>query len=170
MSVFLFLDYEYKKTSLRTPEEALKHIHHPRVKIGEIIDTEKIENKHIAFVFFYTKIKYPKDYLGVATFRKYKNSWKFVRMDGVGNIISSNSNTLDTGIPLTDLGLNNRYYWIGFITKNITNVKIGTHNAKIIPLNHKDLNIFVYFRQTSTHNNIIRFLNINGNEVSKGIF
>ncbi len=163
LGVFVLILTHEKQNAFKTPEMALNQVQNPSIKVGKMIDVQTIKNYNLAFIFFYSTEQNPNDSIGVATIHKAWYGWKFVKMNRAGVLSDQNLNALKTGIPLTDVGLKNSYYWVGLTNQDVANVKVGDRNATMIPLkNSQDLSIFAFLSRPTTNEKVITFINQQG--------
>ncbi|MGP4107903.1 hypothetical protein [Virgibacillus sp. L01] len=154
IGVYVSLDVNKKNNSFATPKEALNNMEEPNFEILEVIDTKFSEDKNVSYVFFYSEVDKPKNYLTAAIITKNKYGWKFAEMVGVGDIAVGNAGN-STG---------HDGYRIGFAASEVAKVQLGIHNADIIPLEDKKMKAWLLHGLSSDEfeKNELQFLNEEG--------
>jgi hypothetical protein len=143
VGLMIYLDWNERNSSFTTPEKALVNLKNSSFEVLKIIDKKVLETNNHAYVFFYSQINEPKDYYGVSEFEKGKYGWQFVDMFGGGHIVKDNTNG---GLSVGDVE-SGEYY--GLATSNVSTVKLGHLEAELIPLDEKDMKIWIFFNPTS---------------------
>ncbi|MCP8616331.1 hypothetical protein [Salirhabdus salicampi] len=157
VSSFVYLENNKKTNSYSTPEQALSNVKNPKFDVLEIIDTKFYDN--VAYVFFYSEVDIPKNYLATGKIKKNKYGWQFDEIIGVGNIDNDN-----TGL-LSGKG----EYIIGLASKEVDKVMFGTHEVDIIPLDNQGIKAWLFHGLESNNLNQadfdIKYLDKEGNEL-----
>jgi hypothetical protein len=156
---FYLLVTSEKKNSFSTVTEAFNNINNPQLQIIEVIDTLYFEEKRIAYVIFYSSIDKPKDYLAVAKFTRNKNGWQFERINGVSYISKGNVGNSS----------GNEDFTIGLTTLEVAKVRLGNHEAKMILLEEKDMQAWLFHGVSNEafKNNELTFINKEGDVLNK---
>ncbi|MFC4559768.1 hypothetical protein ACFO3D_16405 [Virgibacillus kekensis] len=154
IGVFVFLDFNKKYNSYVTPEEAIYNLEEPKFEVLKVIDTKIFEDENVSYVFFYSKVDKPKNYLAVAILNENKYGWKYTEMVGVGDIAEGNSGS--------SIGRNG--YRIGFAPSEVAKVQLGAHVANIIRLEKKEIKAWLFHGLGSEEfeKNELKFLNEEG--------
>jgi hypothetical protein len=135
----------------------LENVKNSSLEVLEIIDKKVLKSNNYAYVFFYSQMNEPKDYYVVSEFEKGKYGWRFVRMFGGGNIVEDNANG---SLSVGDVE-SGKYF--GLATSNVSTVKLGNLEAELIPLDEKDMKIWIFFHLTSeVMENRLEFLDKDG--------
>jgi hypothetical protein len=132
VSAFVYLEISKKNNSYSSPEVALSNVNNPKLDVLEIIDTKFYEN--VSYVFFYSEVDIPKNYLAAARINKNKYGWRFDEIIGVGNIDKGNAGMLSSKDE----------YIVGFASEEVDKVKFGIHEAEIITLDKKDIKAWLF--------------------------
>jgi hypothetical protein len=126
------LENSKKNSSYSTPEEALRNVKNPKLEVLEIIDTKLYED--VSYVFFYSEVGKPKNYLAAGRINKNKYGWRFDEIIGVGNIDKGNAGMLSSKDE----------YIVGFASKEVEKVEFGNNYADIIELENKDIKAWLF--------------------------
>lgn len=132
VSTFIYLEISKKNNSYSTPEEALKNDEQEELNLLEIVDT-KIYGE-VGYVFYYSQLDAPKDYLAVGIIHKNKYGWRVDEIMGVGSIKKNNEG----------IASGKDQYIVGFAKKEIAKVKVGTHEAEMVEIENEYMNAFLF--------------------------
>ncbi len=145
-----------------TPHQAAEQIVDGQwpIPMQEVIHAYVNEEGSSAFVFFYSQINEPKDYLGIAQARKTDEGWEISDVAGAGHL-----NTGDTGMETKPF--DNPSLLTGIAPKEAAAVRSKNSEAQIIELPDKPVNIW-YIPQSShrTTADSYRFFDENGNQIN----
>ncbi|MFD2044171.1 hypothetical protein ACFSTA_09775 [Ornithinibacillus salinisoli] len=152
--IIIYVDFNNRISSFSTPTEALRNLEDPTLEIQEILETIYVDD-HYAYLYFYSEITEPKDYICVSTFRKGTYGWKYVDMFGGGKITKDNTNgSLKSG---------DGDYLLGFATAEVASVQLEEQKADLLPLVGTDFQLWVFHRlDPALIDREIQFFDTNG--------
>jgi hypothetical protein len=157
IGLMVYFEFEERNSSYSTPEEALKNKEYLSYEIIDIIETRILKENNYAYVFYYSQRNEPYDYFVISEFEEGKYGWKFVSLLGGGLINQSNANG-STRIGGVEDG---EYY--GLATSEVSTVKLGLREAELIPLNVKDMKIWIFYNPSpEVIKNELEFYDNNG--------
>lgn len=160
VGIFIYFDFNERKNSFNTPEEALKNIKKPKYEVIELIDTKMNRAEDYAYVFYYSQIEEPKDFFAISEFEKNKYGWKFNEVYQ-GILLSSLKN--GSGYVINENKNDDKHYLYGIASSDVTNVELGMQVAELIPLKDKDLKMWIIFNPSSKDlDSDLQFLNSSG--------
>lgn len=146
-SVFIFLEFT---SSYSTAEEALINIK----EVEEVVETIMFDETNTSYIIFYPA---DDDIILVARFDKNKFGWKYADMIGLGPV-----NAFING---DYVGSEN--FYMGGILSNVSKVKLGTKEAKMIPLEGTSNQVWIHHNTTPKYfkNNDLIFFDMEGNKL-----
>ncbi|MEN2768963.1 hypothetical protein [Ornithinibacillus xuwenensis] len=144
-------DIANRSSSFSTPLEALENVEDPILTVQEPIKTIQVDD--YAYIFFYSQVHSPKDYIGVSKIKKGKYGWKQVDMLGAG--------FLSDNIINGDLASQNNFS-VGLATLEVSSVIVNQQKATIIPLNEDAAKIWFVTNIEDTNETEIQFLDNQG--------
>jgi hypothetical protein len=156
VGLMIYFDWNERNSSFATPREALDNVKNPSFEVEEVIDERMHEAQDYAYVFFYSKVGEGIHYI-LSEFEKGKYGWRYVDMFGGGVITQDNANG---GLYVGDAESGIIH---GLATSDVSTVRLGQLEAELIPLDEKDMKIWIFFKPTSQDmENKIEFINKDG--------
>lgn len=146
VGIFIYFDFNERKSSYDTLKEALMSIDEPEYKVIEIIDSKLNSEKDYAYVFYYSQIEESKDFFAISEFEKNKYGWQFNKRKS-GMLVSYSEETVNGGTRYGGEKSGGLYY--GIATSDVTTVTLGLQVAELIPLEDKDLKVWIFFNPSS---------------------
>ena len=153
--LILVMGWNERNPAFETPQEALENEKHLRYDIKELIDT-KIYGDH-AYIISYTTIGHKEHYL-ISKYIKNKKGWIFVDSSLGLEISTKYAN------GKIKVGGSNNGFQHGTATWNVDKVTLANLSADIIPLEGKNLKIWIFYNPSLDDMKAeMLFKDVNGN-------